>query len=73
MVECNSIEPPNIYLNLNDQQQPLQNETKERALISQRLTKYTKYIASFEYFDKSLIVLSFLLHHLQVLLEHLDE
>ena len=71
MVECNSTERPNIYPNLNatmlgDQQHFRLNkineikdyfiaEIKERELISKRLRKY---IASFEYFDKSLIVLS---------------
>ena len=45
-------------------------EIKEIELMSERLGKY---IASFDYFVKSLIVLSvaFLLHHLQPLLEHL--
>ena len=66
MVECNSHETRNIYLNLNDQQQFRLNkineikdyfvaEIKERELMSKRLGKY---IASFDYFDKSLIVLS---------------
>ena len=66
MVECNSHETHNIYPNLNDQQQSGLNkfneikdyfvaEIKERELMSKRLSKY---IASFEYFDKSLIVLS---------------
>ena len=71
MVECNSIEynsieTPNIYPNLNDQQQFRINkineikdyfvaEIKERELTSKRLTKY---IALFYYIDKSLIVLS---------------
>ena len=70
MTECNSIEC-NIYPNLNatplnDQQQFRLNkineikdyfiaEIKERELMSKRLSKY---IASFDYFDKSLIVLS---------------
>ena len=64
MVECN--EASNIYLNLNDQQQfrlPKINEVRdffiaeirERQLISKGLSKY---IASFDYFDKYLIVLS---------------
>ena len=55
-----------IYTNLNDQQQFRLNRTnefkdylvpeiKERDLMSKRLSKY---IASFDYFDKSLIVLS---------------
>ena len=48
-------------------------EVKERELVSKNLSKY---IASFNYLDKSLIVLSVatgstLLHHLQLLLEHL--
>ena len=66
MVECNSIEVPNIYPNLNDQQQFRLNkineikdcfvaEIKKRELMSKRLSKY---IAFFDYFDKSLIVLS---------------
>ena len=44
-------------------------EIRERELISKNLSKY---IASLDYFDKSLNVLS-ILHHLQVLLEHLQE
>ena len=70
MAECNSHETHNIYPNLgvslSDQQQFRLNkineikdyfvaDIKERQLISKRLSKY---IASFEYFDKSLIVLS---------------
>ena len=70
MTECNSIEC-NIYPNLNatplnDQQQFRLNkinetkdyfiaEIKERELMNKRLSKY---IASFDYFDKLLIVLS---------------
>ena len=69
MVQCNSIEgnsveAPNVYLN--DQQgfrvnkvNEIKNyfiaEIKERELTSERLSKC---IASFDYFDKSLIVLS---------------
>ena len=68
--ECNSHETHNIYPNLgvslSDQQQFRLNkineikdyfvaEIKERELMSKRLSKY---IASFDYFDKSLIVLS---------------
>ena len=60
MIGCNSIEAPNIYPNLNDQQQFRLNkvietkyyfiaEIKERELMSKRLSKY---IASFDYFDK---------------------
>ena len=76
MVECNSLETHSIYPNLNDQQQVRLNkideikdhfaaEIKGRKLISKRLSKYNP---SFEYFEKSLIVLSvttdrFLLHH----------
>ena len=65
-IEYNSIEGPNIYPDLNDQQQCRLNkineikdyfvaEIKERGLMSKRLGKY---IASFDYIDKSLIVLS---------------
>ena len=66
MAEYNSIETRNIYPNLNDQQQFRLNkineikdyfvaEIKERELMSKRLSKY---IASFDYFIKYLIVLS---------------
>ena len=66
MVKNNSIEAPNIYPNLNDQQQfrldkvneikdYFITEIKERELRSKMLSKY---FASFDYFDKSLIVLS---------------
>ena len=71
MVECNSHETYNIYPNLNsipldDQQQFKLNkineirnyfvaEMKERELMSKRLSKY---IASFDYVDKSLTDLS---------------
>ena len=52
MVECNSIETPNIYPNLNDQQQFRLNEIndikeyfvgeiKDREIMSKRLGKYT--------------------------------
>ena len=83
MVECNFIEAPNTYTNLNDQQKFRWNkinevkdyfiaEIRETELMSKRLSKYT---ASFDYFDKSLIVsfavVAFLLHHLQLLLVHL--
>ena len=85
-IEHNSIDT----LNLNNQQFRLNkiNEIKKyfiaeikrvkkrvekRELISKRLSKY---IASFDYFDKSLIVYQqqvvvFLLHHSQQVLEHL--
>ena len=60
------VQAPNIYPNLNDQQQLWLNkfnevkdyfigEIRERELISK---SFSKYIVSFEYFDKSLIVLS---------------
>ena len=82
MAKCNSIETSNKYPNLNDQQQfrlkkinEIKDyaEIKERELISRWLSKY---IASFDYFDKSLIfylqqVVVSLLHHLQLLLEYL--
>ena len=66
MAEYNFIQTPNIYPNLNDKQQFRLNkineikdyfigEVKERELMS---TNLSKYIASFEYIDKSLIVLS---------------
>ena len=70
MVECHFHETPNMYPNLSaplsDQQQFRLNkineikdyfvaEIKKRELMSKRLSKY---IASFDYFDKSLIVLS---------------
>ena len=69
-VKCNSYEARNIYPNrsaaLSNEQQFRLNksneikdyfvaETKERELMSKRLSKY---IASFDYFGKSLIVLS---------------
>ena len=66
MTECNSYEAHNIYPNLNNQQQFRLNkineikdfyiaEIKQKELMGKILSKY---IASFEYFDKSLIVLS---------------
>ena len=71
MTECNSYETHKIYPNLheiplNNQQQFRLNkineikshfvaEIKKRELMSKRLSKY---VASFDYFDKSLIVLS---------------
>ena len=71
MAECSSYETGNAYPNLNaiplnDQQQFRLNkineikdyfvaEIKERELMSKSLSKYT---ASFDYFDKSLTVLS---------------
>ena len=87
-IERDFHETPNIHPNLsanvsNDQQFRLNKineikdyfiaEVKERELVSKNLSKY---IASFDYLDKSLIVLSvatgsILLHHLQLLLEHL--
>ena len=66
MAECNSIEAPNTYQNLNYKQQFRLNkingikdyfvaEIKGRELMSKRLSKY---IAPFDYFDQLLIVLS---------------
>ena len=71
MVECNFHETNNMYPNLNaiplNAQQKFRlneineikgyfvAEIKEREVISKRLSKY---IASFDYFDKSLIILS---------------
>ena len=65
MAKANNI-CPNLSPTLSNNQQPRLNrinefrdyfvaETEERELISKRLSKY---IASFDYFDKSLIVLS---------------
>ena len=69
-IECNSFKTHDVYsdlgVSLTDQQQFRLNkineiknyfvaEIKERELMSKRLSKY---IASFDYFDKSLIVLS---------------
>ena len=66
MAEYSSVETPNIYPILNDQQQFRLNkineikdyfvsEIKERELMSKKLSKY---FDSFDYFDKSLIVIS---------------
>ena len=66
MAECNSTETSNRYPNSNDQQQVRLNkineikdyfvaEIKERELMSKKVGKY---IGSFDYFDKPLIVLS---------------
>ena len=71
-----SIAAPNVYPNNQQQDFRLNKineikycfiaEIRERELMSKRLNKY---IASFDYFDKSLIV-AFLLHHLLQLLEY---
>ena len=66
MAEFNSHEIHNVCPNLNDQQKFRQNKTnetkdyfvaeiREKELMCERLSKY---IASFGYFDKSLVVLS---------------
>ena len=65
MIETNNIYPDLSATRLNDQQFRLNRinkikyyfvaEIKERELMSKRLSKYN---ASFDYFDKSLIVLS---------------
>ena len=88
-IECNSIGPIEQNFidtpNLNNQQFRLNKiseieeyfiaDIKEGELMSKKLSKY---ISFFDFFDKSLIVLSvtsgvvvFLLHPLQRLLEHL--
>ena len=64
MVECNSHETHSIYSNVNDQQKFRLNKIneikdyfvakiKEIEWMSKR---HSKYIASFDYFDKSLII-----------------
>ena len=79
MSECNSLETSNLdnqqfRLNkINEIKDYFIAEIKERELMSKRLSKY---IVSFDNFDKSLTVLSatrvvFLLHRLQRSLEHL--
>ena len=64
MVRCNSIKIPNVYPNVNDQQQLrfiheikdyYMVEIKEREIMS---TMFSKSRSSLGYFDKSLIVLS---------------
>ena len=70
MAGCNSHEAPNIYPNqsttpsneeqfrlnkINELKDYFVAEIRERELMSKRLSKY---VASFDYFDKSLIVLS---------------
>ena len=89
-IKHNFHETPNMYPNLNanisNEQQFRPNkineikdyflvEIRERELISKNISKF---IASLDYFDKSLNVLSILsdsisTHHLQLLLEHLQE
>ena len=77
-IECNSIEISNLNnqqfrLNkINEMKYYLIDEIKKRESMSKRLSKY---IASFDYFDKSLIALSatsgsILLNHLQKFLKH---
>ena len=79
-------EAPIMYPNLNDQQQFRLNkinevkdyfiaEIREREVITKR---FSKYIASFDFFDKSLLfylqqVVEYLLHHLLLLLVRLYE
>ena len=59
MAECTSVETHNIYPNLNDKKiseiKDYFVEIRERGLTSKRLCRY---IASFDYFHKSLIILS---------------
>ena len=65
MIKCNFLEPANTYSNLSNQTKFRLNETnefkdyfisetQERKLMSKTLSKY---IAAFDYFDKTLIVL----------------
>ena len=63
-IECNSVETSNVYSNdrqkfrlnkINEIKHYFIEKIKERQLMSKR---FSKYIASFGYFDKSLIVLS---------------
>ena len=78
---------PNLCVNISNDQQCRLNkineikdyflaEIRERELISKHSSKYTAY---FEYFDESLTffylyyLIAFLLHNLQLLLEHLQE
>ena len=89
MAGCSSHETPNMYPNLNatlsnEQQFRLYKinemkyyfvaEIKKRELVSKRLSKY---IAFFDYLDKSLIALAVttgsisIVHHLQLSLEYL--
>ena len=66
MSECNSIETTNIYSNLSDQtnirlnkihkiKDYFNSEIEERKIMSNKLCKY---IAAFDYIDKTLIALS---------------
>ena len=66
MNECNSIELTDSYFNLNDQTKfrlneinkikyYVNSEIQERKMMSKNLSKYS---AAFDYFDKTLIVLS---------------
>ena len=66
MSECNSIETTNIYSNLSDQTKIRLNEInkikdylnskiQERKIMSKRLSKY---IAAFDYFEKTLFSIS---------------
>ena len=66
MKECNSIELTDSYFNLNDQTKfrlneinkikyYVNSEIQERKMMSKNLSKYS---AAFDYFDKTLIVLS---------------
>ena len=79
MGECNSVnhdfhKAPNIYPNISNEEQFRLNKineikgyflakTRERELLSKNLSKY---IASFDYFDKSLNVLSILARSISI-------
>ena len=76
-VECNSIEASNLNnqqftsYKINEIKDHFIAEIKERELMSKRLSKY---IASFDYFDKLFYlqqVIVYPSHHAQQLLEHL--
>ena len=75
-IKCNSHETSNLdnkQFRLNKKNEIKDYFIAERESMSKRLSKY---IASFDFFDKSLIsyqqlAVAFLLHHLQQLLKHL--
>ena len=65
MEECSFINAPNLCPNLNNQQFRLKKSMKVKVMLLQRLKKgelmsklLCKHIASFDYFDRSLTVLS---------------
>ena len=71
MIECNPIKTTNMYSNLSDQKKFRLNEinttkdyfnseVQERKIMSKKLNNY---IAAFDYFEKTLIVLSAIENH----------